>query len=299
MEPVEEAEEMPDEEDEKMDVEEPELEEKAPGDGEVINVSGVDELMSPEKRSRKKSAARAASPGRRASADIPIVRGVGVALGTIPNIAYRLESCKNKDQQIVALHRLLFNAMGKEHFRKKHIKDFNGFPENYPPTRLKERITKLPIATVRGMAGLLDVDTKATKEGMADGMVKLLMKPCVDETRKNLRAEAKKEKKRKADEKSGKVKKKPKKQKEDSGFVEEYVPKIVIVKTDAEIREKVVSVLESSDLDDLSFNKIRQKLEREWRTTLTGRMELIRETVKRWMEDSESEADNIVPNGSA
>lgn len=202
--------------------------------------------------------------------------GSGTPLGQIPNISYLLNAAKGRDDELVFLHRLLFNSMGVATKRKANIRDFSGFVlENEKDReRVKQRITKEPTPLVRKVAQLLDLpNISSPKQALVDAITAFLECPRVVEDRVDLasKAQQKREKKaRKAE--AGKSGKKSRKSKEAQKSRASKKRKATVTDSESGTEDEEESIdADNVESRAVSASKKRAKTSKNEQKTTSGR----------------------------
>ncbi|KAJ0988782.1 hypothetical protein J5N97_007138 [Dioscorea zingiberensis] len=144
----------------------------------------------------------ALSPRRVTPSKIPTIeQGPGTKLKDIPNVSFKL-SKRKVDENLQALHTILFGRKANAHYVKRNISQFSGFvwtsDEEKHRTKVKEKIDKCNKDKLLDFCELLDVSgVKITtkKEEICAKLMEFLESPRV--TRDVLLAEKEKAKKRK------------------------------------------------------------------------------------------------------
>lgn len=106
--------------------------------------------------------------------------GTGITLGDYPYFLEQLENFTGADEVLKGLHLFLFGR-GKKMEIKKHLKTFNGFPED---TDLDERIQHIverkknwTVAVLKDALGLFGLEKGGDREHLIERLVKYLAKP--------------------------------------------------------------------------------------------------------------------------
>ncbi|KAH7683255.1 protein DEK protein [Dioscorea alata] len=144
----------------------------------------------------------ALSPRRVTPSKIPpIEQGPGTKLRDIPNVSFKL-SKRKVDENLQALHTILFGRKANAHYLKRNISQFSGFvwtsDEEKQKTKVKEKLDKCNKDRLLDFCELLDVCTvKGTtkKEEISVKLMEFLESPYV--SRDVVLADKEKAKKRK------------------------------------------------------------------------------------------------------
>jgi hypothetical protein len=176
-------------------------EDEKAGNGAELDDSSPHVIVS-GKRDRKRTkifevSSQAVSRSRR----LERKKGNGVALGQIPNVSFLLNNAKGRDDELILLHRLVLNSAGVATKRKSNIREFSGyaFDSDKDRDRIKQKLSKEPIALIRRVAQLLDLpNVSVTKPALIDAVTAFLEDPRPGVDRIDLAAKAQKRKEERA-----------------------------------------------------------------------------------------------------
>eukprot|EP00172_Hildenbrandia_rubra_P002911 Plantae.Rhodophyta-Hildenbrandia_rubra.ctg4146.p2 GENE.Plantae.Rhodophyta-Hildenbrandia_rubra.ctg4146~~Plantae.Rhodophyta-Hildenbrandia_rubra.ctg4146.p2 ORF type:complete len:488 (-),score=142.08 Plantae.Rhodophyta-Hildenbrandia_rubra.ctg4146:1121-2584(-) len=145
-------------------------------------------------------------PRSKSNAKDIVKSGDGVALGKVPNIAYHLTKVPSKADEVLLLHRVLFNSVGVATKRKGDIRGFCGWGEEKVvdeddvgkiESKARDKLGKAFVTVLKKVSGLLDLPTSGNKEDLVNAIVGFLKKPSVVEGRPDLTKLAQKKRKKK------------------------------------------------------------------------------------------------------
>jgi hypothetical protein len=182
-------------------------------DGKLAGAAGLNESLTPlivsGKRDRRRTKVFEASTAMPStSRRREQKKGNGMALGIIPNVSFLLNNSKGRDDELIALHRLLFNSVGVAMKRKTNIREFSGFvfDSDKDRDRVKQRLNKESIGLIRKVAQVLDLpNVSMTKPALGDAVIAFLEDPKPGEDRVDLAARAQKKKDERARKKERKL----------------------------------------------------------------------------------------------
>ncbi|KAL3800111.1 hypothetical protein ACHAW5_002792 [Stephanodiscus triporus] len=244
-------------------------------------------------------------PGESAKEKEAYPDGKGQKLKDIPNVAANFKSVTWSDPHLRMLHTLAIGGHGKKKELKSNLLEFSGivYPEGKDEEeerqKMKERMYKLKMPDLKSVMDLADIDRSkiSDKEDHCKRLLEWLEKP--EACGKNKRKEGAASKKRKSSTGSKgmsakkspstakKAKKTPEKQtktsaakspskaKKTSDKIDLNIPGIDVDK----LREKVKSVVETSNREELTVKGVRKILEDWLDADLTEHKDAIRSIV--------------------
>ncbi|XP_072990853.1 DEK domain-containing chromatin-associated protein 1-like [Typha latifolia] len=115
---------------------------------------------------------------------ISIEKGSGIMLKDIPNVTFKLSKRKG-DENLQALHTILYGRKSNAHYLKRNISQFSGFVwtenEEKQKGRVKEKLDKCSKEKLLDFCDILDIHLKATakKEEVSSKLLEFLESPYV------------------------------------------------------------------------------------------------------------------------